>query len=125
MVAIKTHPEQLSLEQEAMRLNGVRDLDAANIPLGHVLSVLVEVLGDYNPDIHRYIAGLNKSISLGGNGFAKFNDLSEPFRTYLSKRLNGLDGYLSEFQIDGKITREGRQFVMNVARGYPQNYRSL
>lgn len=125
MVVIKNHSAKLSLEQEAMRLNGVKDLDAANIPLGHVLSVLVEVLGDYNPDISKYIAGLNESISLGGNGFAKFNDLTEPFRTYSSKRLNGLDRYLEEFEIDGKLTKEGRQFVMNVAHGYPQDYRSL
>ena len=91
MVVIKNHPTRLSLEEEAMRLNGVTDLDAANIPLGHVLSVLVEVLGDYSPDIPKYLAGLNESISLGGNGFAAFKNLSEPFGEYSSKRLHGLN----------------------------------
>ena len=80
--------------------------------VGHVFTVMVEVLEIKQPFIATFITTLNKYIEIGGNGFAC---VSKPTDKFYSRTTNKLAHYLrNEFP---DITKEQFNAIMKAA--YP------
>lgn len=94
-MVIKNHSmlERISSEDRAKSRFNVEFLDSIGTSVGHIFSVLVEELGDENPNLPSMIFELNKYISVGGNGFARVESLNDTI-VYGCKRFMGLGRYL-------------------------------
>lgn len=86
MTAIKDQSmlrdEHLDEDERVLKRLGIKYLDFAHPPVGHVYSVMVEELGIEKPDFQKFIDRLNKYIEVGGDGFARIKSKNE----YLSPR---------------------------------------
>lgn len=96
--------------QKALKKNRCKYLDGCYATVGHVYSVMVEMLNIKNPDIHRFIEELNEYIEIGGDGFACVKD---PTKQLYSRTFSKLAWYLSDYlkKREPEIENRVRLFV--------------
>lgn len=103
----KMNPNKLILKKFNCRY-----LDGTYSTIGHVFSVMVEVLKIEKPSIELFIMKLNEYIEIGGDGFAR---VSKPTKYLYSRTTHKLARYLrGEFP---NITKD--QFDTIIRSAYP------
>jgi hypothetical protein len=102
-------------ENLAMRANKTQYLEGLRNPIGHVLSVLVEELGDSKPNTTNYLDAINQYVAIGGNEIASFTNLSDIVG---EKGRMGLSRFLKYLKHEGKLTQNQSNRILNSALGY-------
>lgn len=104
--------ERLNRHEQLQKQFQTKWFDNMYATVGHVFTVMVEVLEIENPFIEIFIMKLNEYIDIGGDGFAR---VSKPTDKFYSRTVNKLSRYLrGEFP---DITKEQFDTIMRSA--YP------
>ena len=104
--------ERLSRAQKILHKTRCRYMDGTYSTVGHVYSVIVEVLRISNPDINGFIEELNDLLEDGGCGYAR---ITSPLNKFYYQTYNRLQWYLSGLIMAGKATEDQKNAICKAA----------
>lgn len=101
-------------KMEALRANNVELLNYIRVPVGHILSVIVEEMKEHNPDVNEIAEKWNKHVENMYSTIYRFKDFSD-ILTDGDALYYGLNKYL---MFEKNIGYESSKRVINAALGY-------